>query len=306
MASANVALLQRLPRSLRDWAAGQRASYALFTLPAVLLISFVVLLPAVLTFAAAFTDWDGVSSPRWVGVDNFRDLLTDVTFWRAVANNVRWTILFLTIPAVMALVVASLLLTRRRTSAIYQILFLLGYALSPIANTAIWRYMVFDHVSGVVGFLNDHGIAVADPLGHVHSALYAVAAVDIWHFWGYLTVVFFAAMRQVPTDQLEAATLDGANAIQIFFYITLPNILPTIGLMFVLVTIFSFLTFDYVYLMTGGGPAHATEILSTLGYGFAFRTFEVGKAAAVALFMCLFGLIAACAYVWMSRESLQR
>jgi raffinose/stachyose/melibiose transport system permease protein len=82
--------------------------------------------------------------------------------------------------------------------------------------------------------------------------------------------------------------------------------MPTIALMFVMVTIFSFLTFDYVYLMTGGGPAHATELLSTLAYGFAFRSFEVGKAAAVALFMSLFGLVAACVYVWMSRESLKR
>jgi raffinose/stachyose/melibiose transport system permease protein len=73
-----------------------------------------------------------------------------------------------------------------------------------------------------------------------------------------------------------------------------------------MVTIFSFLTFDYVYLMTGGGPAHSTELLSTLAYGFAFRSFEVGKAAAIGLFMSLFGLIAAVAYVWMSRESVRR
>ena len=166
--------------------------------------------------------------------------------------------------------------------------------------------MIFDHVSGVVSFLNAHHFHLSDPLGHVSTALYAVAAVDMWHFWGYLTVVFFAAMRQVPTDQLEAAILEGASGVQIFLHITLPNILPTIGLMFVLVTIFSFLTFDYVYLMTGGGPAHATELLSTLAYGFAFRTFEVGKAAAVALFMSFFGLLAALAYVWMSREGLKR
>jgi raffinose/stachyose/melibiose transport system permease protein len=287
-------------------AGSQRATYALFVLPAVLLIAFVVLAPAVLTLAASFTDWDGVSRPRWVGLENFHDLLTDMIFWRAVFNNTKWTVLFLTIPMAIALVVAALLLTRQRSSAVYQVIFLLPYALSPIANASIWSYMIFDHVSGAVHYLNAHSIAVTDPLGRVSSALYAVAAVDIWHFWGYLTVVFFAAMRQVPTDQLEAAILEGASAWQIFVHITLPNILPTIALMFVLVTIFSFLTFDYVYLMTGGGPAHATELLSTLGYSFAFRTFEVGKAAAVALFMSLFGLLAAMAYVWMSRASLRR
>jgi raffinose/stachyose/melibiose transport system permease protein len=287
-------------------AAGGHGNYGLFVLPAMLLVAFVVLVPAVLTFIAAFTDWDGVSKPLWVGLDNFRDLLTDMSFWRAIFNNVKWTILFLTIPAIMALVIASLLLTRKRSHGVYQIIFLLPYALSPIANALVWRYMIFDHVFGVAGYVEKHISWVTDPLGHVSTALYAVAAVDIWHFWGYLTVVFFAAMRQVPGDQLEAAIIEGANGWQVFRHITLPNILPTIALMFVLVTIFSFLTFDYVYLMTGGGPAHATELLSTLGYGFAFRTFEVGKAAAVALFMSLFGFIAACVYVQMSRESLKR
>ena len=281
-------------------------SYYLFVIPALLLSAAVILVPALLTLVLAFTDWDGVSRPLWVGWDNFRDFLADITFWRAIFNNVKWTVIFLTMPMAIALIVASLLLTRRRSYGVYQIIFLLPYVLSPIANASIWSNMIFDQISGVVGHVNKHLFPLRDPLGHVSSALYAVAAVDIWHFWGYLAVVFFAAMRQVPADQLEAAYLEGANGWQIFRHITLPNIMPTIALMFVMVTIFSFLTFDYVYLMTGGGPAHATELLSTLAYGFAFRSFEVGKAAAVALFMSLFGLVAACVYVWMSRESLKR
>jgi raffinose/stachyose/melibiose transport system permease protein len=271
-----------------------------------LLSAGVILVPALLTLILAFTDWDGVSRPVWLGLENFRDLLNDITFWRAIFNNIQWTIIFLTVPMAIALVVASLLLTRRRSQAIYQIIFLLPYVLSPIANASIWSSMIFDQRSGVLGYLNRYLPPLPNPLGHVSTALYSVASVDIWHFWGYLAVVFFAAMRQVPTDQLEAAYLEGADGWQIFRHVTLPNILPTIALMFVMVTIFSFLTFDYVYLMTGGGPAHSTELLSTLAYGFAFRAFEVGKAAAVALFMSLFGLIAAVVYVWMSRESVRR
>jgi raffinose/stachyose/melibiose transport system permease protein len=288
-------------------AAGRQWSYTLFALPALLLSACVILVPALLTLILAFTDWDGVSPPQWLGLENFRDLVNDITFWRAIFNNVKWTVIFLTVPMVIALVVASLLLTRRRSQGIYQMIFLLPYVLSPIANASIWSSMIFDQRSGVLGWLDRHLLLpLPNPLGHVSTALYTVASVDIWHFWGYLAVVFFAAMRQVPTDQLEAAYLEGADGWQIFRHVTLPNILPTIALMFVMVTIFSFLTFDYVYLMTGGGPAHSTELLSTLAYGFAFRAFEVGKAAAVALFMSLFGLIAAVVYVWMSRESVRR
>jgi raffinose/stachyose/melibiose transport system permease protein len=280
--------------------------YYPFVLPALLLSALVVLLPAVLTVIVAMTEWDGVSRPVWVGLTNLRDLIGDFTFWRALLNNVRWMVIFLTIPMILALSVAAVLQSRNRSYAAYQTIFLLPYVLSPIANASIWSNMIFDQLSGVFGYLRAHGVPLRNPLGNVHSALYAVAAVDIWHFWGYLAVVFVAAMRQVPADQLEAAYLEGASGWQIFRRVTLPNMAPTIALMFVMVTIFSFLTFDYVFLMTGGGPARATELLSTLAYGFAFRSFEVGKAAAVALCMSLFGLLAAVAYVRVNRESLRR
>lgn len=280
-------------------------SYLPFVLPALVISALVVVVPAVLTLLASFTDWDGVSQPFWIGADNFRDLLGDQLFWATIFNNVRWMIIFLTIPMALALVAASVLLNRKKSSAVYQVILLLPFVLSPVANVGIWLNMVLDVNSGVLGFINRNWFPVAYPLGNVDTALYAVAAVNIWSFWGYLAVIFAAAMRQTPEEQLEAAYLEGANGWQIFVNVTFPNILPTFALMFVIVTIYSFLNFDYVYLMTGGGPANATEMLSTLAYGFAFRTFEVGKAAAVAVVMSAFGLVASFIYVWLSKESLK-
>lgn len=294
---------RRAPRAREP---GHSRAYGLFVLPALILSLAIVLVPGVMTFVYAFADWDGVSQPYWIGLDNFEELLSDGVFWRAVYNNVTWTVVFLTVPMALGLVAASILTSRRRSHAVYQIIFLVPYVLSPVVNAAIWTNMVFNPISGVLSFVDRNIVDVANPLAQPATALYTVAAVDIWHFWGYLTVVFFAAMRQTPEDQLEAAYLEGASAWQIFRHVTLPNIAPTILLMMVIVTIFSFLTFDYVYLMTGGGPARSTELLSTLAYDLAFRTFQAGKAAAVALFMSLFGLLASIAYVWMSRESLRR
>lgn len=279
--------------------------YGWFALPALLLSAGVVVIPALLTFAAAFTDWDGVSRPDWIGLDNFRELFSDVIFWQAITNNIRWTILFLTVPMALGLVAASILLSRSRSAAVFQMILLTPYVMSPIANVSMWRFIIFDPISGVVSLIHRHVPAVTDPLASPSAALYAVAAVDMWHFWGYLAVIFLAAMRQTPHEQLEAAHLEGANGWQMFRYVTLPSILPTIALMVAMVTIFSFLTFDYVYLLTSGGPAHSTEMLSTLAYGAAFRTFEFGKAAAIALFMSLFGLLASFVYVWMSKDSLR-
>jgi len=280
-------------------------SYALFVLPAILLSALVVVVPAILTILASLTEWDGVSQPYWVGLDNFAELLGDSAFWQAVFNNVRWMVIFLTIPMTLALVASSILLNRKKAAAVYQIILLIPFVLSPVANTGIWLNMVLDVNSGVLGYVNRTWVDLGYPLGNLDSALYTVAAVNIWSFWGYLAVIFTAAMRQTPEEQLEAAYLEGANAWQIFVNVTFPNILPTFSLMFVIVTIYSFLNFDYVYLMTGGGPAGSTEMLSTLAYSFAFRTFEVGKAAAVAIAMSFFGLLASFVYVWLSRESLR-
>jgi raffinose/stachyose/melibiose transport system permease protein len=142
------------------------------------------------------------------------------------------------------------------------------------------------------------------PLANLDTALYAVALVDVWHFWGFLTVVYLAALRQTPTEQIEAAMVAGANGFQLFRYVFFPHLKATFQLMFVMTVIFSFLAFDYVFLLTGGGPAHATEVLSTYAYTFAFATFQFGKAAAVGLIMSLFGLVASFAYTWLSRKDL--
>jgi raffinose/stachyose/melibiose transport system permease protein len=275
-------------------------AYWLFALPAIVLTALITLIPGLLTLAASLTDWDGVSRPTWAGLSNFHELFADVAFWRGIYNNVKWTILFLTIPMAGALVVASILRTRTRIQTLYQIVLLLPYVLSPIVNVIIWSNIIFDPVGGLVGFVSRHFIHIPDPLALPGGALYAVAAIDMWHFWGYLTVIFLGAIRQVPEEQLEAARMDGAGPWQLFRWITLPNIAPTIGLMTVIVTIFSFLTFDYVYLTTSGGPGYSTLVLSVLAYNFAFNSLAVGRAAAVAVVMGLFGLFASIAYTRLS------
>ena len=116
--------------------------------------------------------------------------------------------------------------------------------------------------------------------------------------------MYLAALRQTPQELVEAARVEGANGWQLFRHIYLPSIRPTVQLMFVMIIIFSFLTFDYIYLLTGGGPAHATEMLSTYAYTFAFLTFQFGKASAVGLVMSLFGLSASFLYVWLSRKDI--
>lgn len=279
--------------------------YYLLLLPALLLSMSVVLVPGIMTAYVSSTDWNGVSPQmNWVGAGNFQAIFADKVFWKALSNNIRWTLLFITVPVVIGMLSAVLLLGRRVNATTFQLVYLFPYVLAPVTNAMLWLNIIFNPLTGVVGYLRGLGLNVPAPLGNINTALYAVAAVDIWHYWGFLTIVYLASLRQTPMDQVEAAQVEGANGWQVFRYVYLPSILPTILLMYVMIIIFSFLTFDYIYLLTGGGPAHATEMLSTYAYTLGFSTFQVGRASAVGLIMSAFGLIAAAFYTWLSRKEM--
>lgn len=291
----------RAPRARR----GQRYGVHYLLLAPALLLSFaIVLLPGIFTLVTSFTDWNGVAlDPEFVGLQNYTSIFADPIFQTAIKNNIIWTILFLTIPVVIGLGVAMLLLNRPRSRSTYQVIFLLPYVMAAITNAMVWLNMIYSPISGLVGWLNKLGLDVESPISNVNTAIYGVAAVDLWHYWGFLLVVYLAALRQTPIEQVEAAQIEGANSWQVFRYVYLPSIRPTMQLMFVMIIIFSFLTFDYIFLMTQGGPANSTEMLSTFAYTLAFATFQFGKAAAVGIVMGVFGLIASVIYTRMSGRS---
>lgn len=280
--------------------------YYLLLLPALLLSGSVVLVPAITTIFASFTDWNGISSKmNFIGLQNYTELFGDKVFRQSLGNNFKWMAIFLIVPVFIALVAAVFLLKRRKSRSLYQVLFLLPYVVAPIANALLWLNMIYNPVTGVFGFLKKMGFDIISPISNVSSALLGVAAVDIWHYWGFLAVVYLAALRQTPGDQIEAAVVEGCNGWGLFRHVYFPNMAPTFKLMMIMIVIQSFLTFDYVYLLTKGGPAHATEMLSTLSYNFAFSMFQFGKAAAVALIMSFFGLIASFFYARLGRKETQ-
>ena len=276
-----------------------------FVVPALGLSMLVVLVPAILTILVSFSDWDGFSMPILRGFGNYRAIFQNSDFWQALYHNVQWTILFLTIPVAMALCVSWNLYKLQQSHVVYQAIFLIPYVLSSIVNTRVWGAMIYNPVTGLLKVVNHFGWELANPLGNKEGALYAVAAADMWGFWGFLTVMYLSAIKQTPYEQIEAAHIEGATNYHIFRYVVFPTISHTFVLMLLLITIWSFLAFDYVYLLTQGGPAGATEMLSTLSYKFAFTTFEVGKAAAVAIVMSFFGMLASAAYIAANKKGAQ-
>jgi raffinose/stachyose/melibiose transport system permease protein len=274
----------------------------LFLVPALLINAVIILIPAFLTLAMAFANWDGASTPTFAGLDNFRAIFADPVFSSALRNNIKWTLIFLTIPIAMGFFAGVMLLVAHRGRAFFQAVYFLPVIIATVVVARVWQGMIYNPESGLVGWLNLHGFSFADPLTNVSIALYAVAAVDLWHWWGFLAVVFFAALRQVDTAQIDAAMMDGANLFQLMRHVLLPAIRPTITLMMIMTVIWSFLAFDFVYVLTQGGPAYSSEVLSTLSYRYAFFNYTMGPAAAVALVISFFGLIATAFYVRLQQR----
>jgi raffinose/stachyose/melibiose transport system permease protein len=277
-----------------------------FLIPALVINVAIILIPALLTIAMAFFEWDGLSTPAWVGLDNFRAIFSDPVFFSALLNNIKWTLIFLIVPMAMGLLAASLLLFVRRGRMFFQAVYFLPVIIATVVVARVWQGMIYNPESGLIGWLKIYGVTLSDPLANPPTALYAVATVDLWHWWGFLAVIFFAALRQVDTAQIESALLDGANFLQLMRYVLIPAIQPTITMMMIMTVIWSFLAFDFVYVLTQGGPAYASEMLSTLSYRYAFYNYTMGPAAAVALVISFFGLVATAFYVRVQQSESAR
>lgn len=271
--------------------------HRLYLIPTLLINVVIIFIPAALTIALAFCRWDGIGMPVFIGLANFRQLLADRVFWMALGNNVIWTAIFLTVPIAMGLLAATMMLVARRGSAFFQVVYFLPMVIATAITARVWQGMIYSPLTGIAGLVTRAGFPVPNPLTQPSTALYGIAVVDLWHWWGFLCVIFFAALRQVPQEQIEAARIEGASFWQMLRYVLLPGIRPTITLMMIMTIIWSFLVFDFVYILTQGGPAFSSEVLSTLAYRSAFYDLAVGKAAAVAVVISLFGLATTAVYI---------
>lgn len=272
--------------------------HRLYLVPTLLINAVIILIPAVLTIALAFFRWDGIGTPSFIGLENFNLLVAAPVFWTALGNNLIWTGIFMVVPMAMGLFAATMLLiVPRRGSTFFQVVYFLPVIIATAITARIWQGMIYSPVTGVFGLLDRMGFEITNPLAQPSTALVGVAIVDLWHWWGFLCVIFFAALRQVPQEQIEAARLEGANYFQMMWYVLLPGIMSTIRLLMVMTVIWSFLVFDWVYILTQGGPALSSEVLSTLAYRKAFYDLNVGQAAAVALVISCIGLVATYFYI---------
>mgnify|MGYP000867407552 CR=1 FL=1 len=263
----------------------------LFLAPVIILNVLVVTGPTIGTLILSLTDWDGIRPPRFIGLANYAGLVRDPNFYAALINNFKWLALFCTVPIAFGLIVAVVVSRIKRGQMLYRTVYFLPYIVSTVVSAEIWN-LIYNPFFGIDTILSKWGMAHPPMwLGDTHIALFSVALVDGWRYWGFLMVLFLAALHQTDKAQEEAATVEGAGKLQIFWHVILPQMRPTVMLILMLTMIWSFAAFDYVYVMTGGGPGNATELIATYMYKEAMQSQAPGYASTIALAMALFSFI---------------
>ncbi|MEU9704020.1 sugar ABC transporter permease [Streptomyces sp. NPDC047981] len=271
-----------------------RAAWVLLT-PLIAINALVVAIPSLLSVYYSFTDWSGIGEARFIGLDNYTTMFTDPEIRIALGNNLLWTVGFLTFPMAMALAGAFLLTRIRRFQILFRICFFVPYVIGAVLNSAIWRVLLSPDTG--IGSVFD-----INPLGDPDLALGSVGVVTTWGWWGFLLVIFLAAMRGVNPSVYEASELDGAGPLRQFLSITLPSIRPTFVFLALQTVIWSFMSFDYIFILTGGGPGGASDMLSTVLYRDSFSANRAGYGCAMGVLIALIAVAVLSVYYLLRRR----
>ena len=261
----------------------------IFILPAVLGTLIFIVIPVIFSFSLSFVDWDLLSPMKFVGLSNFKDVLTDSTFVQVLINTFVFAIASSVFAVIIPLVLACILNTKIRGSNFYKPAYFLPFITPMIVIAIVWQW-VFDPNIGLLNqILHTHIKWLYD----VRFAMPALIAVSVWKLIGYNMIIFLSGLSTINQEVLEAAKIDGANSWQVFTNVTVPLLSPTIFFVIVITSISSFQVFDLIYVMTQGGPDNSTMVLVYSIYKYAFEYFDVGKASAIAyiLFAIIFVLV---------------
>lgn len=311
------ALAQSAPPSHRDpaptyrrplWPRVQRRiTPYLYLAPTVLLLVVLMLLPIVMVIGYSFQD-NVITNPNpvFVGLDNYVKVVTDPVFFTAVKNTAYFTGVSVAAHMVLGLTFAMMLnspLLKNRTKALFRVVYVLPWLFTVAIIAVLWRMLlnpngVVNYLLHTLGLIHQNVEWLASPA----TALHAVTFINIWAGYPFFMVSLLAGLQGIPKDLYEAATVDGANAVQKFRNVTLPQLRPIIISMALLDVIWTTQQFALIWMTTGGGPINVTEMLSTYTYKLAFSSYKFSLASTSAVIVLLLSMVLAFLYVRHQRS----
>lgn len=282
-------------RRLVSYKTGKRLVPLLYVTPATLLFCLLMLFPMVMVVRYSLMDGAIVKKDaEFSGLQNYRAVFADPVFWELVANTLYFTVMSVIFHLLIGLAFALLLNSPRVNPilrSILRVLFILPWLFTAVIIAIIWRLLLDPNgvINSVLMTLHIVGFKV-EWFSSPRTALHAVTFVNIWAGYPLYMVSLLAGLQGIPKDLYEAAGIDGANEWEKFRYITIPQLMPIIISIALLDFIWTMQVFPLVWMTTGGGPIHATEMLSTYTYKLAFRQYDFSLASASAILILILSM----------------
>jgi raffinose/stachyose/melibiose transport system permease protein len=274
----------------------------LFILPALLLYGVFFLVPFGRTLYFSLHQWNGFSDAKFVGLANYVRLLSDELYLAGVGRILIWAALAVLLKVGFALILANILRQPIPGYRFFTTAFFIPVVISSAAISLLFT-LLYDNEAGLVNVVLRAvglGALATTWLANSDTALYALIAVPIWHTIGYFFIILLAAIQNVPRDYYEVARIEGADSWQVFRFVTVPSVWPTLQVCIILAITSAFKSFDYVFVMTRGGPGTATQVPATYMYDTIFVGLEFGYGTAIATSIFLLGLSATLIVRWLT------
>jgi ABC-type sugar transport system permease subunit len=255
----------------------------LFAAPSLAILLVFIVYPITQSFWYSLHNWRiGADVQEWVGLGNYEELFADELFWNALRITLVFSIISVVVQIALGYWAANALVRETLLNRIVRSVFFFPTIVALATIGLVWRFLLDSRIGFVGGVIQLFG---GDPVAWLQDptlALPTVIFVSVWKNVGYAMVILLAGIKGVPDSLYEAARLDGANARQLNWHVTLPSIRPTLLFVTMILTINSLQVFDLVYVMTNGGPLFATDTLVTMMFREGFTNFDIGYASAIA------------------------
>ncbi|MCC3373245.1 carbohydrate ABC transporter permease [Cohnella sp. REN36] len=261
--------MNSLRRSLRG-----ESWYLLFLLPGLCLFLLAVVIPLAMGLRYSFSNWDGVSPKiHYVGWDNYVKAFRDSDLWRALWNTFKYALIVTLLVNVLSMALALLLDGYLKFKNVFRTIFFLPSVISIVLSGFIWGY---NYSQGFPQLFSRFGIDMTSPLGNPDYAMLGLIIVALWQGVGSPMIIYIAGLQSIPGELVESAKIDGAGTWMAFRHITFPLLAPAVTINLLLVLTGALKVFDLVYVTTKGGPAFATDVMSTYIYRTSFDNFKAG------------------------------
>ncbi|MCM3761941.1 sugar ABC transporter permease [Alkalihalobacillus oceani] len=264
---------------------------SLYILPALLLVGLLIFIPLLLTGYYGLMNWDGIGAMQFIGLENYLNVLQDANFWQSAGHSFLLA-LFSTVSLVIYLAVSMILASKIKGADLLRKIYLIPMLLSSVAIAQLW-IKIYNPSNGMLNTIL-MAIGVQNPplwLADPNIVLYSIFIPILWQYAGFYILIYYAALKSIPESIIEAAKIDGATPFQIATRIKLPLIMGVIKVTIVLAIVGSLKYFDLIYVMTGGGPNGASEVMASYMYKLAFGNYNFGYGSAVGFMLLLITLI---------------